>query len=319
MKKQIATLFLFFISFLGHSQFSSNDQVFYLDSLKQLTTSENYKYIRVVKDYSLVKELYDALIYYKSGKIEMRSTVVKDNNNLKFEGPCVFYFENGNRRKIVNYSDNKLIGKQFEWFENGNIKSETEIVIGKKKKTETTRILQFWDENNIQKVINGEGEFEEREDENKAIIKGKVKNYFKEERWEGYSQKLKISFNDNYLNGKLISGVSKDSLGVEHHYTQILTKPIPKRGMDNFYTYISKRLQIPFPAQGKIGGKIYLTFKIAADGKIENVKSIYKDEFGISDNAIQLIYSYKEWLPGNYRGVPIKTSFSLPITLKPIR
>jgi hypothetical protein len=113
--------------------------------------------------------------------------------------------------------------------------------------------------------------------------------------------------------------VSKDSLGVEHHYTQILTKPIPKRGMDNFYTYISKRLQIPFPAQGKIGGKIYLTFKIAADGKIENVKSIYKDEFGISDNAIQLIYSYKEWLPGNYRGVPIKTSFSLPITLKPIR
>jgi antitoxin component YwqK of YwqJK toxin-antitoxin module len=149
MKKQIAILFLFFISFLGHSQFSSNDRVFYLDSLKQLTTSENYKYIRVVKDYSLVKELYDALIYYKSGKIEMRSTVVKDNNNLKFEGPCVFYFENGNRRKIVNYSDNKLIGKQFEWFENGNIKSETEIVIDKKKKTETTRILQFWDENNI--------------------------------------------------------------------------------------------------------------------------------------------------------------------------
>lgn len=74
MKKQISTLFLLLISFLGHSQINSNDQVVYLDSLKRIGTIENYKYLRIVKEYKLDKKLYDVAIYYKSGKLNMRGS-----------------------------------------------------------------------------------------------------------------------------------------------------------------------------------------------------------------------------------------------------
>jgi hypothetical protein len=80
MKKQFITFFILFISFLGHSQLSSNDQVIYLDSLKRLGNVENYKYIRVTKEYMLNKRLYDVAIYYKSGKQEMRGTTSNKNS-----------------------------------------------------------------------------------------------------------------------------------------------------------------------------------------------------------------------------------------------
>lgn len=314
MKKQLITFFILFISFLGHSQLSSNDQVIYLDSLKRLGNVENYKYIRVTKEYMLNKRLYDVAIYYKSGKQEMRGTT-SNKNSFILEGSCIYYYENGYKKKIANYTKNQLNGKQFEWYENGNIKSELEIIQDKKKKTETTRILQFWDENKVQKVIDGEGEYVE-EDENGVVSKGLVKNYLKEGSWSGGSQEPTLNFIEYYSMGKLISGISTDSFQKQYNYTQIRINATPKKGMSDFYNYIRNSMKIPDQINGTLKGIVYLSFVIDTNGEIQDITPLNKDEFGVSNNAVKLISEYNEWLPSYFRGIPIKTGFTIPITLQ---
>jgi hypothetical protein len=113
MKKQFITLFLLFISFLGYGQFSSNDEAIYLDSLGNLGNKENFKHIRIVKDFTLQKKLYEVSFFYRSGKIERKGTT-SNKYYMNYEGPCIYFYENGNRKKIENYSENKILGKQFE-------------------------------------------------------------------------------------------------------------------------------------------------------------------------------------------------------------
>ncbi|WGK94792.1 MULTISPECIES: energy transducer TonB [Flavobacterium] len=315
MKKQIPTLFLLLISFLGHSQINSNDQVVYLDSLKRIGTIENYKYLRIVKEYKLDKKLYDVAIYYKSGKLNMRGSTT-DKDNLKLEGSCVYFFENGNRKKIANYIKNKPFGKEFEWYENGDVKLESEVIQDYKDNTEITRIIQYWDENKTQKVIDGEGEYTEKETDKKTFSKGRIKNYLKEGTWIGNSSKYKISFVETYNKGKLISGVSTDSLKFQRNYNQILINATPKKGIVFFLKYFGSQIKIPAQKNTILKGTIYLSFTIDKNGKLLNVKTLNKDNYGISDNALKLVSKFDEWLPGYYRGVPIQITNTFPITLK---
>lgn len=310
--------FLFFLflcnSFLGYTQIDSNDQVIYLDSLKRIGNVENYKYLRIIKDYNLSKNLYDVAVYYKSGKLEMRGTT-SDKDNLKLEGSCVYYFENENRKKIANYTNNKLFGKQFEWYENGNIKLETETIQDPKSKTIITKIIQYWDKNNTQLVIDGEGEYIET-DFGKTISKGRVKNAFKEGKWIGSSQKPKINFTEYYSEGILIDGISTDSLQLQHKYKEIKINAKPKKGMDLFYNYISSRMKIPMQRDTTLKGTVYLSLIIDATGKIKKINALNKDDFGVSENAIKTVSELDQWIPAYHRGIPIEMEYILPIMLK---
>ena len=314
MKKIFSTI-LFFIFYLGYSQINSNDQVVYLDSLKRIGTLDNYKYLRVVKEYNLNKDRYDVADYYKSGKIQMRATTT-NKDNLKLEGSVVYFFENGNRKKIVNYINNKPSGKEFEWYENGKINSEKENVQEDQIGTEITKIIQYWDENNIQNIIDGEGEFTEKDENYTTFSKGSVKNYFKEGTWIGYSPKYKINFTEKFINGRLISGKSIDSLGNENYYDKIVVNPMPKKGMQHFYNHISKSFRIPNYINSTVHGTLYFSFIIRKNGEIGDITVLNKDEFGLSEIAVKIIKNYKEWSIGYFRGIPVDRSFTLPITLK---
>jgi hypothetical protein len=312
MKNRFITCLLLFISFLGRSQFGPNDQLTYLNSSKNICTSENYEYILAIKDYKTIKDLYDVAIYYKNGQQEMRG-ITSNKNNLNLEGSCVYFYKNGSRMKIANYVNNKLIGKQFEWYENGNIKSETEIVYNKKNKTETKRIIQYWDENKIQKVIDGEGEMELQEGDLNATSHGPIKNFVKEGTWEGTAKQPKLTFVEEYSNGELISGISSDSLNNKYNYKEIFVSPRPRKGLRHFYDYVQKEIKNPNTIDTWFQGTIYLSFNIGIDGKIENLKALNKDELGLSDDAIQVISQYKGWIPASYRGVTFKLLHSLGI------
>lgn len=228
----------------------------------------------------------------------------------------MYFFENGNRKKIATYIKNKPFGKEFEWYENGDVKLESEVIQDYKDNTEITRIIQYWDENKTQKVIDGEGEYTEKETDKQTFSKGRIKNYLKEGTWIGNSSKYKISFVETYNKGKLISGVSTDSLKFQRNYNQILINATPKKGIVFFLKYFGSQIKIPAQKNTILKGTIYLSFTIDKNGKLLNFKTLNKDNHGISDNALKLISEFDEWLPGYYRGVPIQITNTFPITLK---
>ncbi len=320
MKKQIITFFLLFISFFGHCQFGPNDDAVYLDSLNNIGNEENFKYIRVIKDFTQKKDLYDVSFYNRSGKLERRGNVT-NKFLMTNEGLWIYFYENGNRKRIVNYSNKKINGKQFEWYENGHLRLESDVIYDKKTKKSTTKIIHYWNSNNEQKVINGEGEYEDMEihnmtskSPNTIYSKGLIRNFTKEGIWIGNSPQDKFNFTEEFSNGKLVSGTRIDSLGVKTTYTEIETKPKPKKGIEDFYKFIGNNFNTP----NMIGlnGEIYLSFIIEKDGSINDIRILRDIGFGTGDEAIRVLSKYEKWLPGKQRGVPVRVMYSLPITIQ---
>lgn len=312
METKYFFIFLFFFPKIFFSQ-TNNDKTIYLDSLWKETSKDNYKYQRIVKDYYLDKPEYRFEDYYSLGVLQMEgNSVAKDN--LSPNGDFTYYYENGNKKTVCSYEKGRPNGNTSEWYENGAKKLEGQYIQNPDEYSYEIKINQYWDSNGIQTVIDGNGDFERKIDNSTET--GKIKNGWKEGVWKGKNDYFKLIYTELYENGKLISGTSIDSLQEEHKYDKVFLQPRPKKGLDHFYKYIGKKFRIPKSAEG-VSGKIILQFEIQKDGSIDkNVKVIKSLGYGLDEESIRLISEYPDWGVGEFRGVKVKTSYSLPITIK---
>jgi len=316
MNKKNFLFSLVLMLFITHVNAQSNNKkLFYVDSYLTTSNENNFEYIKEIEDYDSKKNEYKVKIYYKSGQIYLIGTTT-DKDRVKFEGKCLYYFENGKKRRVANYVEDRPFGKQFYYHENGVFKAETEVVLSKDKKNATAKIINYFDENNIQKVVNGEGEYLEDDYRNKATSKGMVREALKEGLWHGEIKAQKATFTEQYSKGKLVEGVSIDSLSNKFTYTEIEERAHPKKGINDFYSYVQKCGIIPKNIEGGVYGQILLNLEVTETGKLENITAYADDKFGVTANAIQIISLYENWIPGKHRGITVKTHFTLPITFK---
>jgi antitoxin component YwqK of YwqJK toxin-antitoxin module len=293
---------------------TANDDAVYLDSLGNMGTAENYRYIRIVIDYQIPnKEPYLVKDFYKSGKIAM-SGATATRIGITKTGPFVYYYENGKRKSIVNYKLNKPYGSYYEFHENGNKKLEGEWSEDAKTVLPNIKIKNYWDENSNQTIKDGDGYYEGfYNNDFKELGKGKIKNNLKDSIWTGENKKFKFTYIENYKNGELISGVSIDSNKEEHKYTVSEVRPIPKKGMGDFNNHIARTFKTP-KVEG-LKGKIYVSFVVETDGSIDDVKVLRDLGYGTGAEAIRAVKSYKGWIPGEQRGIKVRCKFSLPIAV----
>ncbi len=307
-----ALLFLLVPKFCISQVITANDDAVYLDSLFNMGNEKNYKYIRVVKDYHVPNQKsYEVKYFYKSGKIAI-SGITSTKDQITKTGVFVYYYENGNKKAITNFIKNVSRGKESIWYENGNKKQEGEYIIDEKKNESKYKVNVFWDANGFEKVTDGNGDYEES-DEN-LFASGKVKNGFKDGRWEGSDKKIGYTFSENYENQKLVSGVSIDKEKTTHNYTVLVKKPEPKKGMANFTTYIARAVNSP-KVEG-LNGEIYVKFVVETDGTIADVKVLKDLGYGTGAEAFRAVTSYKDWTPAEYRGIKIRYTCSLPIVVR---
>jgi len=313
MKSKLYLGLLFLIPYLSFSQTPVSKMV-YFDSLWKESTEDNYSYYRIIKDYYSKPDddLYSIFDYYKSGVLQMEGTST-DKDALIQEGQFAYYYENGNKKTISKFINCRLSGKQFNWYEDGKPKSEIEYLENQEEGSSDSKINQYWNAENIQTVIDGNGYYEYSE---KGFFEsGKVKNGFHDGNWKGRGKNPSYTFAESYENGRLISGISIDSSNIEHNYKKAHQRPMPKKGMNNFYSYIGRRMRIPNAARNTVFGKIYLTFVIETDGSIVEIKIIKGLGYGLDEEAIRVLKNYKEWVPGVMRGIPVRVLYTLPITI----
>jgi hypothetical protein len=321
MKSILFSLVFLFIPKIVTSQVSKNNELFfsptdkliYLDSTNEATKSKEYVYLRVIRDSKLIQKSYTVQEYYRSGEMRMEGTLENYNGNTK-EGIFTYYYKNTNKKSLTNYVKGQKNGINLEWYENGSKKSEGEYIEDEKKMIPIYKINQFWKVNGVQTVINGNGIFEDK-DENE-YSKGEIKNGYKEGFWEGECSvnKLKYNYKETYKNGKLISGESIDNNKMSNKYTEITTKPEYKSGIMDFYKYISKNYRLP--KQQGLKGKIYVTFVVDKDGKIVEPKVLRDLGYGTGEEAIRILKNCDNWAPGEQRGRKVRCSYSLPITIQ---
>src|SRR4030095_6415656 len=109
------------------------------------------------------------------------------------------YYENGNKKQESNYVDNTLNGTQIDWYENNEKKAEKEITWNPAKKISSVKIVQFWNKDKQQTVIDGNGFYEDTNDN--LYEKGEIKKGEKQGVWEGKNLKRKNNFTENYNEG----------------------------------------------------------------------------------------------------------------------
>lgn len=310
MKSILLALLLFFIPKMVFSQISSNDKIIYLDSTWSETTKENHKYYRITKDYYSKSDIYRVQEYYKSGAIRTEG-FSKNKDNFAKEGELTLYFENGNKYKICHYLNTRLIGKEFEWYENGNKKREIEYTSGEKESQNKIKIIQYWNKDNVQMIIDGNGDYVE--ESKKFYGTGKLKNGYKDGVWNGWQINPENKYTESYGDGKFISGIIIDENNVKTSYNSLGAKAEPNGGMTIFYQYIAKNFKMP---EGNgLNGKVVTTFIIDIDGKAVEPKTTKSLGYGADEEAIRVIMNYK-WVPELQRGQKMRSKFTLPISIK---
>ncbi|MEN2399744.1 hypothetical protein GKZ90_0008140 [Flavobacterium sp. MC2016-06] len=223
MRKNALVLFYLFISFSLFAQINVASKQIYLDSLGREATRENYSYTRVFTNFSQKSDRFLVTDYYRSGRKKMTGTsLTKDV--LKKEGEFVYYYKNGAKESSVNYSDDHKTGKEYNWYENQSMKSEKQNLWNPKTKTLQTLLINFWNRDKEQLVIDGNGEYEDTDPP--FYEKGIIKNGVKQGVWQGSDTINNTSFTENYDKGVLLSGVSTDENNIKHPYASSKEKSI---------------------------------------------------------------------------------------------
>lgn len=310
--KKTFFIVLIFIPFFLFSQ-NATDKIVYFDSIWKDASKENYKYYRIIKDYYIEKDLYEIKDYYKSGVLQMQGSSKTNDGNSR-EGQFIFYYENGKRKTVENYVKSRSQGKFMEWYENGNPKLDGEYYQSEKGFNSDFKMFQYWNSKNEHLVVDGNGDY--IENDSLKSVQGKIKNGFRDGVWTGINNKLKYKYTDLYKNGEFISGKSIDSTGTAHEYKVLDSRPMPKKGINDFYKYVGRNFTKTKAAiQNKITGKLFVTFIVDKDGKIVEPKIIKSLGYGLDEEAIRVITGYENWIPGQQRGVNVRVLYSIPITV----
>lgn len=251
-------------------------------------------------------------VWYKDGTKQSVKNYVKG----KLHGSNASWYDNGNQRSTSFYLDGGVNGKVTEWYKIGNKKSELvyDFVTTRLSSTSTTTttevtVNQFWDEDGVQKVTDGNGYYEVNQKNFHA--EGKVKNGHYDGVWNGIYKDYNYSYSEIYKNQKLVSGVGTDKDNLTHNYTSINSKAQPKKGIEDFKEYMSERMK----TIDRESGNILVSIDILVDGTVKNIK--IKRIIGNNNiqEAIRLLKEYGEWSPGELRGRKVKSSFSTTIAI----
>ena len=301
---------MFFGNFIS-AQVAYDKIVFYDDSNNE-TTSENYKTKRIIKEYNIEKDCYSVLDYDVNNKLLFESKCSDKYTFLK-NGDFISYYENGNVKSIQHYLKGQEVGDYKEWYDNNNPRLEGVYSDKEPLISNSFKVLQFWNSDGKQEVINGNGYF--NYENNKDAFQGNIVNGFKDGIWKA-TYNDGSSFSEIYENGKFLSGQSIDENNNKNTYTEFEKKPEPKEGIRAFYKYIGDNFTYTSASiKNKIKGKIVIKFVVDKDGQIIEPEILRSLGYGLDEEAIRVLLSYKKWNPGQQRGRNVRVLYTLPINL----
>lgn len=91
--------------------------------------------------------------------------------------------------------------------------------------------------------------------------------------------------------------------------------PMYPGGMARFYKEVGNKFRTPEVADATTL-KVYVSFVIEKDGTMTNIKVGRDPGHGIAAEALRVLQSIKtKWEAGKIKGVPVRTAYTLPITV----
>lgn len=114
--------------------------------------------------------------------------------------------------------------------------------------------------------------------------------------------------------------ITKDSNSINEEeiiYTITETNPEFPGGDKVMYQYLGKNMRYPSEAQDKnVQGMVYISFVVEKDGSITGVRCLKGIGSGCDEEAMRVVKSMPNWIPGMQDGEIVRVRFNLPIAFK---
>ncbi|MET0391979.1 MAG: energy transducer TonB, partial [Chitinophagaceae bacterium] len=138
--------------------------------------------------------------------------------------------------------------------------------------------------------------------------------------WYYYNDTLGVDKEDKYENGRLTERIfAADRKRDTTHYPDDREAHFTASGDEkDWRKYIEKSLKFPDRATnlGK-GGSVYVSFVIAPDGKVKDIRIVRSAEFSLDKEAVRVIASSPDWIPASQHGRNVNAYRRQPFTFAP--
>jgi TonB family protein len=272
------------------------------------------KYLEIYQD-TVEPGLYFIKHYKINGTLQQTGQY-RDMLAKKPYGLVTSFHSNGQKKSEGRYEGFKSYGIHTEWYYNGKTWRETYHNL---QDPNGPKCVSCWDSTGIKTTNLGNGICIDFGDTPFHYLKGPITDGYKSSKWTGYYPEQVIRFEEEYHLGKLISGLSFDSLGNSYQYKL-------ERSNDQFIQDIflkcAKNLIYPENARRKgIQGKVLLDFIVLENLEVTDVKVKEGLGYGCDEEALRVWNIYvKKWDFGKIRGqkyIPGKmTRMVMPVFFK---
>jgi hypothetical protein len=111
--------------------------------------------------------------------------------------------------------------------------------------------------------------------------------------------------------------IHNNKTGKAYTTTEVTEKPKFPGGMDAFYKFVGENYKIsPQASEIKLKGKVYVTFMVEKDGSLSELTILRDIGYGTGEEALRVLKLSPNWIPGKVNNIPVKTLYSLPITIQ---
>lgn len=252
--------------------------------------------------------LFPVYEYYPNGNIKLSGfSLTKQYYDISFEGACLNYFPNGQKKSRANYIGGRQYGIFVNYFPNGKIYNIENI-------TEQGELQLVECRDSTGKVLaqNGNGKWLKFDKDVQHITEtGFVKDSLEEGDWQQIindSSKYVLV----YKHGVPISS-TEPGWSANHVYTHVDTEPQFKDGgPSGFNNYLGRTIKFPaVDREQGVHGKVIVTFMVEKDGSISNIQVLRTPSKTMGDEAIRVVKGSPPWLPGVENGQVVRTQYTI--------
>lgn len=102
-----------------------------------------------------------------------------------------------------------------------------------------------------------------------------------------------------------------------YELSEVVTKPQFPGGDAAMYQWMSQNITYPAAAAEEgVSGRVIVGFIIETDGSISNARILRSRHAALDKEALRLVNSMPRWTPGRANNLPVRTSYTLPVSFK---
>lgn len=99
-----------------------------------------------------------------------------------------------------------------------------------------------------------------------------------------------------------------------YKFSEVDVKPEFPGGIEQFYKFVGRNYNMP--KADNINGKVLVEFVIEKNGAITDIDILQDVGHGSGEEVIRMLKKSPLWKPGEKNGVPVRTLFGFPISIR---